>query len=92
MGFQDTLHNAFGAIGMTPIGPTQWQEILKHLDGDPARRLHQCIYLVALAANKLRQAEGTGHRRPHAASVSADDARAAAEAAALNWGAMLDRL
>jgi len=77
---------------LTPVGPTQWAEILKHLDVDPARRLHQCIYLTALAANKLRQAEGTGHGRPHAPSVSSDDARAAAEAAALASGAMLDRL
>lgn len=92
MGFQGTLHNAFDAVGMTPVGPTEWQAILKYLDSDPVRRLHQCIYLTALAANKLRQAEGTGHGRPHVASVSGDDARAAAEAAALTSGTMLDRL
>lgn len=92
MGFQGTLHNAFGAIGMAPIGPKEWDEILKKLDSDPARRLHQCIYLTALAANKLRQAEGTGHGRPHDAKISSDDARIAAEAAALTSGAMLDRL
>ena len=92
MGFQGTLHNAFAAIGMTPVGPSEWQEILKQLDSDPARRLQQCVYLAALAANKLRQAEGTGHGRPHDAKISGHDARIAAEAAALTSGAMLDRL
>jgi hypothetical protein len=92
MGFQGTLHNAFAAIGLTPVGPSEWQEILKQLDSDPAQRLHQCIYLTALAANKLRQAEGTGHGRPQEATVSNHDARMAAEAAALTSGAMLDRL
>jgi hypothetical protein len=92
MGFQGTLHNAFSAIGMTPVGPSQWQEILKQLDADPAQRLQQCVYLTALAANKLRQAEGTGHGRPQDATVSKHDARMAAEVAALTSGAMLDRL
>jgi hypothetical protein len=92
MGFQGTLHNSFGAIGMTAVGPKEWEEILKQLDSDPARRLQQCVYLIALAANKLRQAEGTGHGRPHDATISGDDARIAAEAAALTSGAMLDRL
>ena len=65
MGFQGTLHNAFAAIGITPVGPSEWQAILTQLDVDPARRLQQCIYVTALAANKLRHAEGTGHGRPH---------------------------
>jgi hypothetical protein len=92
MGFQGTLHNAFSAIGMTPVGPSQWQEILKQLDSDPAQRVQQCVYLTALAANKLRQEEGTGHGRPHDATISNHDARMAAEVAALASGAMLDRL
>jgi hypothetical protein len=92
MGFQGTLHNAFAAIGMTPVGPSEWQVILTQLDSDPARRLQQCVYLIGLAANKLRQAEGTGHGRPHDAKVSNHDARMAAEAAALTSGLMLDRL
>jgi hypothetical protein len=54
MGFQGTLHNAFSAVGMTPLGPSQWQEILTWLDKDAAQRLQQCVYLTALAANKLR--------------------------------------
>ncbi|MEA2360035.1 MAG: hypothetical protein QOI62_3295 [Solirubrobacteraceae bacterium] len=92
MGFQGTLHNAFAAIGLTPVGPSEWREILKHLNSDPAQRLHQCVYLTALAANKLRQAEGTGHGRPQDAKLSNHDARMAAEVAALTSGAMLDRL
>ena len=92
MGFQGTLHNAFAVVGMTPVGPSQWQEILKQLDNDPAGRLQQCIYLTALAANKLRQAEGTGHGRPQDAKISSHDAQIAAEAAALTSGAMLNRL
>ena len=92
MGFQGTLHNAFAAIGMTPVAPSEWQEILKQLDSNPAQRLQQCVYLTALAANKLRQEEGTGHGRPHEAKISKHDARMAAEVAALTSGAMLDRL
>jgi hypothetical protein len=43
MGFQGTLHNAFAAIGMKPVRPSGWQEILKQLESDPAERLQQCV-------------------------------------------------
>lgn len=56
--FPVTLTSAFTAIGMAT--PTE----LPKLDPDPHRAMHQCLFLLATAVNRLRNDAGTGHGRP----------------------------
>jgi hypothetical protein len=83
MNFPMTLYHAFYAEGIaTPPGAIldAWE---KELDSDPRRRLEQTLYLVGLAVNKLRNAEGTGHGRPFPPSLTASEAKVAVEAMGL---------
>jgi hypothetical protein len=59
------------------------QAIENDLDADPRRRLEQSLYLAAVAVNKLRNAQGVGHGRPFAPSVSDLQAKAAVDTMAI---------
>ncbi|KMO75698.1 MULTISPECIES: abortive infection family protein [Mycobacteriaceae] len=88
--FPVTLTSAFTAIGMAT--PTE----LPKLDPDPHRAVHQCLFLLATAVNRLRNDAGTGHGRPgpprKTTELSAAEARLVARATALVAGALLDKL
>jgi hypothetical protein len=88
--FPVTLTSAFFAIGMAT--PTD----LPKLDPDPHRAVHQCLFLLATAVNRLRHDAGTGHGRPgpprKTTELSAAEARLVARATALVAGALLDKL
>lgn len=56
--FPVTLANAFTVLGLSvPPG-------LPPLDLDPHKEVQQCLYLLAVAVNRLRNDAGTGHGRP----------------------------
>ncbi len=75
MGFPGTLLSAYTVLGISPP-PAQ----LVHgngLDPDPVRQLQQAVFLLAVAVNRLRNAQGTGHGRPYPPSVTARQAELA---------------
>jgi hypothetical protein len=88
--FPVTLTSAFTAIGMAT--PTE----LPKLDPDPHRAVHQCLFLLATAVNRLRNDAGTGHGRPgpprKTTELSPAEARLVSRATALVAGALLDKL
>lgn len=81
MGLPGTLLGAYTTLGLTPPpGP------LVHgqgLDQDPRAQLQQAVFLLGVAVNRLRNAEGTGHGRPFASTVTDREAELASQAIAL---------
>jgi hypothetical protein len=79
MGFAGTLYQAFNmlAIALPP------KDVMERLDKDPRSAMYQSLYLAACAVNRLGNADGTGHGRPHPMKVSDLDARLAAQIAGL---------
>lgn len=90
--FRGTLHVAFEALDMGTLDPKACDDLLAGLDPDRIRALHQAVYLLAVVVNRLRNAEGTGHGRPHTAELGAIDGRLAREATGLVAGVLLDRI
>ena len=84
-----TLASAFTALQLA-LPPTV------NLDSDPHRQVQQCLFLLGVAVNRLRNEAGTGHGRPHAPRktnpLSAAEARLVARATALIAGALIDHL
>lgn len=91
MDFAGTLFHAFREIGVTQI-TGQEPGLRSQLAPDGIARVYQCLYLLALAVNDLRNQEGTGHGRPFPAEVGPADARVATEAMGLVAGLLLERL
>lgn len=87
--FPVTLAAAFTALGWSVPGKV-------HLAGDPHQQFQQCLYLLALATNHLRNDAGTGHGRPgsprRTPPLTAAQSRTVARATALTAGEMLDAL
>ena len=80
MGFPGTLFQAFDLKQLaTPSGPAL-KAVEDNLDADPLRRFEQMLYLLGVAVNTLRHAEGTGHGRPFPPTVSDLEAKVAVEA------------
>jgi hypothetical protein len=88
--FPVTLTSAFTAIGFAT--PTS----VPKLDPDPHRAVQQCLFLLGIAINRLRNDAGTGHGRPgqprKTSPLSPAEARLVARATALLAGALLDKL
>ena len=59
--FPATLARAFVTIGLD-VAP----DLSAQLNADPRRQVHQCLFLLGLAVNRLRNDAGTGHGRPDA--------------------------
>ena len=91
MPFPGTVFQAFNALGFSGVTGNEF-ELRKQLSTDPIERFHQCVYLLAVVANDMRNAQGTGHGRPFPATVSARDARAATQAMGLVSGLLLESL
>ncbi|HEY8651887.1 MAG TPA: abortive infection family protein [Dermatophilaceae bacterium] len=86
--FPHTFTQAFVALGLdVPTG-----DAVKAFEGDPRKQLQHAVYLLALATNRLRNAQGTGHGRPLLQDVSLAEARLAARSTALTIGMLLDHL
>ncbi|TYL53164.1 abortive infection family protein [Agromyces mariniharenae] len=87
--FPYTLTQAFTVIGYA-VPP------VVDLDPDPHRAVQQCLFLLAVEANRLRNDAGTGHGRPsgprRTQPLTPDEARLVARATALVAGALLDAL
>jgi hypothetical protein len=91
MPFPGTVFQAFNTLGFSGVTGNEF-DLRKQLSSDPIERFHQCVYLLAVVVNDLRNAQGTGHGRPFPATVSARDARAATQAMGLVAGLLLESL
>lgn len=87
--FPATLARAFAAIGLE-VAP----DLSSQLDPDPRRQVHQCLFLLGLAVNRLRNDAGTGHGRPDAprksTPLTTGESRLIARSTALLAGMLLD--
>ena len=87
--FPQTLAEAFSALDLE-IGP----DLSSQLNSDPRLQVHQCIFLLGVAVNRLRNDAGTGHGRPNGPTrstpVSVAETRLVARATALLAGFLLD--
>jgi hypothetical protein len=86
-----TLAAAFDAVDLAIPTVT-----LSDFDQDPHRAVHQCLFLLSTAVNRLRNDAGTGHGRPgqprKTTALTPAEARLVARATALVAGALLDKL
>jgi hypothetical protein len=81
MGFPGTLVGAYTALGLSvPPGALIQGE---SLDPDPIGQLQQAAFLLAVAVNRLRNSQGTGHGRPYPSSVTERQAELATQSIAL---------
>ncbi|MDE3103267.1 MAG: abortive infection family protein [Chloroflexota bacterium] len=85
--FPTTLFNAFYQLELKPA-----PELLSKLSGDSHEAVEQCLYLLANAVNRLRNAEGTGHGRPTPPRLSDDEARLTVQAMGLISQFLLNKL
>ena len=89
--FPATLARAFVTIGLD-VAP----DLSAHLNADPRRQVHQCLFLLGLAVNRLRNDAGTGHGRPDAprrsSPLTTAESRLIARSTALVAGTLLDSL
>jgi hypothetical protein len=86
--FGTTLTMTFERLGLA-VPPVS---ALTSLDSDPVRALEQSLYLAALAGNRYRNEEGTGHGRPSRSQADSRSARLATEVAGVVSGLLLDTL
>jgi len=86
--FPTTLYNAFDRLGLVAAAPN----VTGALDADPRRALEQATYLLAIAVNRLRNAEGTGHGRPASSTLTQADAQLVSVAAGLCAQMMLQAI
>jgi hypothetical protein len=77
--FPATMYQAFERLELSPAPPS----VSDQLDPDPRSAVQQAVYLLALAVNRLRNEQGTGHGRPVPTDLREDDSRMACHATAL---------
>ena len=87
--FPVTLAAAFTALGLE-IAP----DLSTHLHSNPHKHLQQCLFMLGLAVNRLRNDAGTGHGRPdephRSGSLTPAEGRLVARTTALLAGMLLD--
>ena len=87
--FPVTLARAFTAVNFA-VPPTV------QLDSDPHLAVQQCLFLLAIEVNRLRNDAGTGHGKPSGPKktkvLSVAEGQLVARATALVAAALLDRL
>jgi len=81
-----TLYAAFSTLGMAV--PTK--TVADALSSDPREAIQQAAWLLAVAVNKFRNAEGEGHGRPEVAATTQAEADVVSLAAALVTQLLLD--
>lgn len=92
MNLPGTLYQAFDAVGLTAPSNNAMEKINASLAEDHVRRVHECLYVLGVAVNRLRNDQGIGHGRPFPATVNEDEARLATETMGLLAGLLLSRL
>src|SRR5205823_4872116 len=85
--FPSTLYQTFDRLGMRP-----GHELAAGLDQNPRKALEQALYVLAVATNRLRNAQATGHGRPEPTALTAQEGRTAMEAMALVSATLLRTL
>jgi hypothetical protein len=91
MPFPGTLLGAFQALSIA-IDDGRVFAAQGALSTDPLQQVHESMYLLGVAVNRLRNSQGTGHGRPFPPSLSRREATTAAEAIGLVAGLLLDHL
>jgi hypothetical protein len=86
--FPMTLHLAFDRLGLTTPPPNA----LDPLSGDPQKAVEEALWILGVCVNRLRSAQGTGHGRPFAPTVSDDQASIAIQAMGLVSELLLQKL
>jgi hypothetical protein len=86
--FPATMYQAFERLELSPAPPS----VSDQLDPDPRSAVQQAVYLLALAVNRLRNQQGTGHGRPIPTDLREDDSRIACHATALACEVLLTAL
>lgn len=86
--FPTTLYQAFDRLSLA-VPPS---DVAGRLDPDPTRAIDQCLWLLGVSVNKLRNAEGTGHGRPFPARVTAEQGRRAIQSMGLVSQLLLDAM
>lgn len=86
--FPTTLYQAFDRLSLA-VPPSG---LVETLDSDPLRAMEQCLWLLGVTVNRLRNAEGTGHGRPFPATVTAEQGRRAIQSMGLVSQLLLDAL
>jgi hypothetical protein len=87
LNFPATPYDAFDRSGLAAS-----PQLLSLLDTDPDRAFEQALYVLGNAANRLRNAQGTGHGRPVREPVDEGRARLAAESAGIVSQLLLEQL
>jgi Abortive infection C-terminus len=77
--FPATIYQAFERLGLSPAPPS----VSDQLDADARAAVQQAVHLLALAVNRLRNEQGTGHGRPVATDLREVEAKIACHATAL---------
>lgn len=88
--FPTTLWQTFEVLGLKL--PPSFEVVRAILDGDAWDGIERAAFLLGCAINRYRNEEGTGHGRPHPSLASHEQARLAAEGAALVAELLLDSL
>jgi hypothetical protein len=86
--FQVMMYQAYKELGLEP--PTT--DHMNAVSGDEWHAVERAIFLLGCAVNRFRNAQGTGHGRPHASLATDEQGRLAAEASALVSEILLDAL
>lgn len=86
--FASTLYLAYDRLGL--LQPPQ--ACVEALDPNPWLAIEQALWLLGIAVNRLRNAEGTGHGRPFPTSISGDQSRVAVESIGVVSQLLLDAL
>lgn len=85
--FPTTLHEAFYQLDLQAA-----PELLGRLSGNAHEAMAQCLYLLANAVSRLRNAEGTGHGRPTLPDLTEAESRLTIQAMGLISQFLLDRM
>ncbi len=74
-----TLYQAFDRLGLS----VPKKSVLDAIPSDPRAAVHQAVWLLGIAINRFRNAEGEGHGRPESSTTTAAEASIVGLAAAI---------
>lgn len=87
--FSKTLFDAYELIG---LAKPPFDAIKTSLAGNAWENVEQAVFLLAVAVNRFRNEEGTGHGRPHPTLATEEQSQIAAHASALVTDLLLGAL
>lgn len=80
-----TLYQAFALLGLS----VPKRDVVDAIPPDPRQALHQAVWLLGIAVNRFRNAEGEGHGRPEVPPTTTAEASIVGLAAAIVTELML---